>query len=60
MPRHYRKSRDQPKGVKTYDDEMKKLNEPKPVKENNIFEDYSILSKDKKKGKNKIKKNNKK
>lgn len=58
MPRHYQKPSAKSKAVKTFDKVMNDLNKPKPIKENNIFENYSdsIKKKDKEKSIKKIKK----
>jgi len=56
MPRHYRKPEKKSPKIKTYDKEMISVNKPKPIRENNIFENYSESKKDKVNKKSKIKK----
>ena len=60
MPRHYTKTSAKLKGVKTLDKEMTEVNTPKVIRESDIFENYSISQKDKKKRIKKIKKKKKK
>jgi len=56
MPRHYRKPSDKVNRVKTYDEEMKKAEQPKKTPESKIFENYSNSKNDKEKKKKKINK----
>ena len=49
MPRHYTKTSAKKKGVETLDKEMTEVNAPKVVRESDIFENYSVSQKDKKK-----------